>query len=269
MYKLAYILFLLFTFYSCILPSEESLFEPGDQSLVIEGRITNSSDVLNHVVITKSVNGDSKHNFEPINNALVRIKNEETGIRETLEWYDNGKYILNSMIGNTENEYKLEVFYDGVLYESFEKMPTNPNISSVTISYQNRKPFDSGYYIYFKLGKRIDTIGYYKVDISINDSLLNGYSDFIVFEDRLFSKVQIYKVPKAFEINDKVKVCIYGLSESVYEYYMQLSKQTTNLFSNIQPPTTNPNNNVFPDVLGYFQASSVHIIDTVIEEPVN
>lgn len=267
MNKLIIILFIFFALGSCILPSRESLFEDGDQSLVIEARITNSTNVLNRVLISKSVSGDSKQNKLPVNNAIVRIINEATGIGETLELDSEGVYMLNNLVGSPGNEYKLEVLYDGALYESFEEMPNLPNISSVTISYQNRKPFNPGYYIYFKLSKRNDTIGFYKIDIAVNDSLMDGYSDFIVFEDRLFSEVQIFKVPMAFNLSDTVNVRIYALSEYVYEYYMQLSKQTTNLFSNIQPPTTNPENNILPDVLGCFQASSVHIIDTVITEP--
>ena len=248
------------------MPSEESLFINGEQSLIIEGRITNTTGAVNRVLVSKSVSGDSEYNFEPINNAIVRLRHEETGDRETLELSGDGEYVLNSLFGIPENNYKLEVFYDDAMYESFEQMPSSPDISLVTIKYQNSKPFEPGFYVSFTLKKRIDAIGYYKIEITLNDSILSGYGDLIIFEDRLFNDIQFYKLPMAFNKSDTISVYIYAISENVYEYYMGLSKQTTNLFSNIQPPSTNPDNNILPDVLGYFQASSVFSIDTVMPD---
>lgn len=67
-----------------------------------------------------------------------------------------------------------------------------------------------------------------------------------------------------FETGDSVVLKVYSLSENVYEYFFGLSKQFNTNFSNIQPPLTNPDNNISPTALGCFQASPVKVFRFVV-----
>ncbi len=248
---------------ACLEPSEYSLFIDGEQTLVIEGRITDCSPPCK-VLVTKSVGGEQFNNYEAVNNAQVKVVNESSNDEELLEFIGNGVYLSSTTNGEVGNLYRLEVDFDGAVYMSSEKITSKPKVGGVYITYLNDLQYGEGYYLYYNLFVNPDSVGYYKVEVTVNDSLYSGYKDLLVFEDRLYKENQSLKLPIAFNLHDTLKMCIYSLSENMYDYYMALSRQTTNLYSNIQPPVVNPSNNLSPSVLGYFQASSVYKLDTVI-----
>ncbi len=265
-------IFIVYTFLfvftiSCLEPSEDSLFIDGEQSLVIEGRITDCQPPY-EVIVTKSVSGESLNNYEAVNNAQVKIINESTNTQELLSFEGNGIYVASNIIGKIGNSYRLEVDFEDLVYMSTENLTSSPNVKNVYITYLDDLQYGEGYFLYFNAIVSPDSIGYYKVEVHVNGTMLNDYKDLLIFEDRLYKPNQVLRLPFAFNLHDTVKMCVYSLSEEMYEYYMALNRQTTNLYSNIQPPVVNPANNLFPSVLGYFQASSVYKLDTIISKEI-
>jgi len=263
MKRIIYIAILTSVISGCLEPSEESLFQSGEQSLVIEGRITDVS-AKHEVKVTKTVDGNSDENYEPVENATVNIVDESENHYETLNYVGDGVYQTSDLEGIIGHKYRLEVEYDSVVYTASEQITQTPNFKVAFYELGTTAPYNDGYYIYFLAKVNLDSIGYYKVEVTINDSLLNDYDDLIVFDDEFYKENQILLLPVAFKLYDTVHIQVFSLSNSMYEYYESLSKQTTNQYSNIQPPVVNPSNEYYPDVLGYFQASSVCQIDTVI-----
>lgn len=253
---------------ACLLPSNDYLFENTTQSIVIEGRLSNC-DTVQQVLVSKSVFGENVLNNQYVNDAVVRIVNETTSTIQEFDFVGKGRYTTSKIEPQVGSIYKLEVEVEGGVYAAEETITSAPDISHVFSIYQNNVQYDPGEYLFFVFHKETDSLQYYKIEVTINGELQNEYADLTVLDNRLFSEDQIYMLPYALQVDDTVKICVYSLSEAIYEYYLGLSKQTTNLYSNIQPPQVNPTNNFDIDVLGYFQASSVFEFDTVIYENVN
>lgn len=253
---------------SCLLPSNDYLFENMEQTIVIEGRITDC-DTQQKIIVSKTVFGENSTDNQYINNAVVRIINEKNDNEELLEFIGNGQYVTENIIPQIGTDYRLEVEAEGGLYHATETFTNTPDISHVFSIYQNSLPYEAGEFLFFVFHKTLDSLAYYKVEVVINGEFQNSYYDLMVFDDRLFAENQLMMLPYALDVGDTASVSVYSLSENMYEYYLGLSKQTTNLYSNIQPPQVNPENNLSGGVLGYFQASSVYKMDTVIHDEVN
>lgn len=249
---------------SCLLPSNEYLFENTEQTVVIEGRISNC-DTLQQVLVSKTVFGENTTDNQFINDAVVRIVNENNNITEELDFVGSGKYVTSKIEPEMGAAYRLEVEVEGGVYVATESVTSKPDISHVFSIFQDEPPYEPGEYLFFVFGKQKDSLAFYKIEVEINNKLQNEYSDLMVLDNRLFSESQLLMLPYALYEGDTVNVCVYALSELMYEYYLGLSKQTTNLYSNIQPPQINPSNNFNNEVLGYFQVSSVYQLDTVIQ----
>lgn len=249
---------------SCLLPSDDYLFENTEQSLVIEGRITDCGKP-HEVIVSKSVYGENVTDNQFVNDAIVRVLNKHTDSIVEFEFAGNGTYINSTIVPMQDEVYSLEVEFDGGLYTANDSIGIAPPISYVYTKYEDIPPYGTGYFLYFHISKDPAVIRYYKIEMAVNDSLLNNYSDLNVFEDRFFASRQTIMLPYALQLEDSVSVCVFSISETIYQYYIALSQQTTNLYSNIQPPQTNPNNNLDPTVLGYFQTSLTYRIDTVIQ----
>ncbi len=260
-------LFCLFSATSCYYPSEEDLFVNGKHELVIESKITNNGD--NFVKISTTVDGNSDKNYEPVNDAKVIITNTTTNEKELLTLNSDGLYKLNTMQTPTNNTYNLSVIFNGMEFSATETMPKKPNIQLLGIVYKDSIETEyPGIYLYFVLKKNLDKIGFYKIEVSVNDTLKNKYTDLLLFDDRMYGKNQIIKLPYIFKDKDHVKVEFLLINEVIYNYFYDLNMQTGNLFSNITPPMINPHNNIIPNVLGCFNVASSYKLDTIIKKKI-
>lgn len=262
-----YIIILFSAFYSCYVPSKESLFAEGESQLVVEARVTNNPAMYSRVKLSLTVNGKSKKNYEAVNDAEVILINKTQKKTEKLQHQMGGNYkgsLLKLMAGD---ECRLEINYKGNIYSANEYLPDKADIRLLGIVYKDSTLVDKkdvGYYSYFVLKKNPEKTSFYKIEVVLNDTLLNSYEDLLIFDDRMYTENQIIKLPQVFKNKDKVSINFFSINEVIYNYYYALNNQTTNLYSNISPPSVNPKNNVFPDVLGYFNATSVCSFDTVL-----
>lgn len=264
MIKKIIILFQITLLVSCFQPFEEDLYEDSDPSIVIEARM-NNIDKFCHVMVSKSVKPDNESSSDPVNNAVVFLRDFYDNT-EKLNWFGSGIYISNEIIGVPNDYYYISIEVEGKEYFAIDKMPDLPELDSSNVYYRSNYMAGSGYYLSLYMRKRPDTISYYKINITVNDSLLNDYTDLLVFNDAYALKKYEIVLPYSFELDDSLSVDVHGISKEMYNYYYGLNKQTTNLFSNIQPPMLNPPSNFSNSSLGYFQASSIVRINEVIKE---
>jgi len=248
----------------CYEPSDIDAFDSGEPAIVIEGLITDH-DSTSTVTVSRSVSAKDTNDYLPVNNALVLLR-DDMGNSAQLENIGNGKYQTSEIIGIPEHEYLLTVEVDGMRYNSIELMPKAFDIDSIIVEYKNsRTLFDTiGYYISVFTPKIKDTIQYYRIEIEKNNKQLNGYSNLWLFEDSHEKNFFRMDITHDFELGDTVIVKVFSISPSIYEYLFGLSKQFSVNFSNIQPPLTNPESNINPTALGYFQVSSVNTYQIVI-----
>lgn len=260
--RFTYYLLLLFLS-SCFEPFEESVFEDSEPLVVIEANIF-SEDPPYEVKVSRSVIPGEEVNETYINNAIIQL-NDNLGNQIYFQPLGDGEYYLSEIKGQPEVIYYLDVFIDNEVYTANETMPKLPAIDSINYSFRENYVDGDGYYITLFMQKRKDTISYYKVDLQLGDSLFQDYSDLLIFDDSYTLQTFDIILPYAFKPEDSVTVDLLGISKNMYDYYYGISRQTTNLFSNIQPPMLNPNTNFTNGSLGYFQAASVVKLHQVIE----
>ncbi len=241
----------------CYEPSDFNAFGKGERVVVIEGRVTNA-DSVSTVVVTRTVDALSGTDCEFVNDAIVYLR-DDLGNSAQLQSEGNGVYRTTEIDGAIGNRYLLTVEVDGDHYSSIDKMPPQALIDSMVVEYRdNYTIFDTiGYYVSIYTRRNNDSAQFYRVEIEKNGTLLNDGLSLWLYEDSHLTDVYKMTIPHTFFIGDSVVVGVYSLSPNVFEYFSGLSKQFSTIYSNIQPPLTNPETNIQPSALGCFQASSV------------
>lgn len=247
---------------ACLETSDTNLYENGLPEVVVEGRITDMPPPY-YVRISSSVNPEADINSLPINNAQVLINNNKGNI-EILTSVGSGMYQADAIQGEIGEAYTIEVNFNNKLYQGTDSIRAAPSIDSVNAEYITETQRPDGWYIVFYSHKTSNISRFYKIELTINDSIYNGYYDLIYIEEIPGQRSQTWILPYKFELSDTVVTTVHSITETMYEYYRGLAKQVENSFGNIQPPMVNPSNNV-EGALGYFQASSVWRDTTIIE----
>ena len=241
----------------CYEPSEYTAFGDGERVVVIDGRVTDA-DSISTVVVTRSVSALSDSDCEFVDNAIVFLRDDQ-GNSAQLTNKGGGVYRTTEINGTIGNRYLLTVEVEGEHYSSIDKMPPRVLIDSMVVEYRdNYTIFDTiGYYVSIYSKQNNDSTQYYRVEIEKNGKVLNDGLSLWLYEDSHLTDIYKMTIPHTFVSGDTVVVSVYSLSASVYEYFSGLSKQFSTIYSNIQPPLTNPESNIIPSALGCFQASSV------------
>ena len=235
-----------------------------ERTIVIEGRITDG-DSVSTVIVSRSVEATDTADCELVDGAIVLIR-DDNGNSAQLENVGRGVYQTNSLVGVPGSQYLLTVEVDGDRFISIEQMPQRFLIDSIVVEYRdNYTIFDTiGYYVSVYSKPNSDSMQYYRIEIEQNGELLNDGLSLWLYEDSHLSGVYQMTIPHTFAVGDVVEVSVYSLSAAVYEYFSGLSKQFSSKYSNIQPPLTNPGNNINPTALGCFQASPVKVFRFVV-----
>lgn len=242
----------------CYEPSDFNAFGDGERAVVIDGRVTDA-DSVSIVTVTRTVDALSDSDCEYVDDAIVYLRDDQ-GHSAELKNIGNGIYRTTQIEGIVGNRYLLTVEVDGMHYSSIDKMPPQVLIDSMVVEYRdNYTIFDTiGYYVSIYTRRNNDSAQFYRVEIEKNSTLLNDGLSLWLYEDSHLTDVYKMTIPHTFFIGDSVVVGVYSLSPNVFEYFSGLSKQFSTIYSNIQPPLTNPETNIQPSALGCFQASSVN-----------
>lgn len=248
---------------ACYVISEDDLFEDYEPKIVVEAQISNI-DKYYYVSIAKTANPNDSISQYPFSDARV-IVSDNQGNSELLSLVAPGIYTGNEIMATPNTEYSLLVQIDDTEYTAVDVMQMSAVVSKTEIKYIDKFVPEEGNYIKLYIQKEKNRTSYYKLEITKNDSLFNGYNDMIIFEDTYAVETFEYLIPYAFQYNDSVIIDLHKISSEMYKYYFELSKQTNNTFRYIQAPMQNPPTNINNNALGYFQVSAITRLNILIE----
>jgi len=205
--------------------------------------------------------------YEYISTAIVTIKDLNTNIEYPFTYISNGNYENNSFNPSENNEYELQISYDGKIYKAYSNVTKSPIIENVEQindagfmgdSYELRfyyqdNPDEEDYYL-------TQTIDLEENDFSVgNDQFTNGNLSYeLYFADKEQLAETIY----------------FSLAKIDKAYYNYLSKMFSNAAAGGNPfatPTGTLKGNItntsniddFP--LGYFHIAKRESVDYTIQ----
>lgn len=243
-----------------------------EPQLVIEGSLTYWADEPERnqvrVMVSSSGNYYNENVFNPITEALLQVDDLTTGNTYDLTPIENepGLYLNNTLPLELGNAYRLRVMYDGSEYESSSTILPVAELDSFSYRYREENIFlEEGYYFFFS-GRtpKERGINYYRFKIYEGDSLYNQRGDYLIQSDELLrEKIDTLQLANyAFEVGDSVRIEMYSLDKSMFNYYNELVELLFNDGGLFSSPPRNPTSNIInttqPDrpPLGFFQVSS-------------
>ena len=192
----------------------------------------------------------------PVENALVKVTSERGEVFEFIH-QNNGQYINSNFDSELNQEYELEIIYDGEVYTASEKM-----IPVTTIDYVEQT--ESGGFS----GEDIEIKAYYTDPASEENYYLFKFRNEDVslefYEDEFTNGNQIfgYYSDEDIEEGDLIEIEMQGISQPYYEYLFILRSQVGSNDGGpfeTMPATVKGNivNETNPDnyPLGYFRLS--------------
>jgi hypothetical protein len=249
-----------------------------DSKVIIEGQVTNHTR-YQYVKITRSVGFYETGESPRVKDAVVIVTddagNEFEFVHNPGEDADSaGFYLpLTPFAGEIGRTYKLSATVDGELYEAEDKLFPVTTIDSIAYRINEDEmedPKDDGkfYEVLIYALEPQGTTDYYLFKFYRNDSLMVYNDTDIYYADDEVLGEQIDGVPSPiyYSPGDKARVEAYSLSRNGYVFYNDLQILLTSdggLFS--QPPS-NSRTNLSNGALGYFQASAINMMETIIKE---
>lgn len=234
---------------------------------VIEATWTDSP-FYNEVKITLAQNYFDPSDVTIVSNALVRILIEGTTIYIPFYFNDDSQSYLpvretsTAIVGES---YELQVFWEGNYYTSKGMMLAPPILDSLNYSYQEERLFrDEGYYIKVYGKIPFEENNYYRIKVIENDTLKNDRDDYLLFDDtfglQFFEEGLELNYP--FEEGDKVRMELFRMNKSAYDFFSQLVGLLFNDGGLFSPPPQNPDSNIIVQegegkILGYFLVTPV------------
>ncbi|REG88627.1 DUF4249 family protein [Algoriphagus antarcticus] len=169
--------------------------------------------------------------------------------------------------------YQLNVIWNENEFVSSGILLAPPTVDSVAYEYQEERLFrDEGYYIKVYGEITFEEDNYYRIRVIENDTLKNDRGDYLLFDDTfgLSFFEEGLELNYSFAEKDRVRLELFRINKSSYEYLNQLVSLLFNDGGLFSPPPQNPDSNISvvkgdSDVLGYFNVASV-IAKTVLIE---
>jgi hypothetical protein len=238
-----------------------------DPKIVIEGVITDQPGPY-FVKITQTTDYYNPGTIPTISGAEVRIS-DNAGNEELLTEAESGIYQTQSLQGIPDRTYTLNVTYNGKSYHAESTMPVALTIDSLYSTKDNMGPRGEVHSIgcFFKDRPGVEDYGRFKLysngEAIPNYFLYNGrLSDGNVIDYKRFRQIE------DLTSGDTVKVELFSIDRSVYEYYNTISdvlaSDPRGMGSTEVPG--NPITNLSGDALGYFGAFTVRSDSIVITE---
>lgn len=244
-----------------------------DPQVVIEGIITDAEGPYT-VLVSKTFNYYDESPESGVSGAEVVISDNE-GFSEVLEETEKGIYQTTDLQGKAGNTYTLQVRYEGTDYEATGTILEPPVFDSLTYRFVEETALkDEGYYLYFFGKTPKPGISYYRWLVYKNGELFNTEpEDFLLASDEFVNEeLNDLEFPFAFQLQDTLRLEMYSLELSMFNYYNELLTILFNDGGLFSPPPVNPVSNIKnltdprKPPLGYFQASPVVAEEVVIQD---
>lgn len=253
-----------------------------DPKLVIEGRLLNERS-FQSIKISESLNYYDTTGLEPFTDAKVSLMDADNNLIQSFNYNpEDSLYQSNSPIELTVgSSYTLQIEVNDEILEAKGSILENATLdtlyylSAEELESLGQPAFGEGYFLFVDGQLNNEGIEYFKLDVTVNDTLQNSRGDFSnsVLTSEFFGKqFQALPVPGSFEDEDSVGLELYTLNEDVYQYYVEFINLLFNDGGVFSPPPVNPTTNIKNltnpenEPLGYIQFSSVQRRSIVIKE---
>ncbi|WP_375579217.1 DUF4249 family protein [Marivirga tractuosa] len=244
-----------------------------DPKLVIEGRLLNERS-FQSIKISESLNYYDTTGLEPFTDAKVSLMDADNNLIQSFNYNPKDSlYQSNSPIELTVgSSYTLQIEVNDEILEAKGSILENATLdtlyylSAEELESLGQPAFGDGYFLFVDGQLNNEGIEYFKLDVTVNDTLRNSRGDFSnsVLTSEFFGKqFQALPVPGSFEDQDSVGLELYTLNEDVYQYYVEFINLLFNDGGVFSPPPVNPSTNIKNltnpenEPLGYIQFSSV------------
>jgi hypothetical protein len=252
------------------------------EQIVIEGLLTDS--LRRHVVkISTTNNLYDTGEFPKVNNASVRVTEiTSDGQENHFDYIQEGKdgyyYSETAFSGKLENSYKLEVVWEGKVFEATDVLlPVAPIDSLVPrlidpedVSDETKDSlgteFGPFYEILFYAVEPPERVDYYHWRFYRNGVFKNFEGDAVFYasDELVRSEINGIIFPGIYTKGDTVYQEQYSLTRNGYLYFFDLE---TVLFSDggmFSPPPANPRTNLSNGALGFWQVSALETFTYVV-----
>jgi Domain of unknown function (DUF4249) len=221
-----------------------------ENKLIVDGLVTDVKG-YNYIRLYSLLDYYSNASPDSISGALVSVT-DSMGNTSVFKEKPNthGLYSNETFQGSVGEIYKLQIQYNGNIYESSSKIA--PIIVKIGVTYKenlNQVAFE------FSLSQK-DT-NYYRLCIFVNDSLLNALQWLYIFDGH---HVQTGFDPERYiphHQSDSLKVEEQSLTKSAYLYYFNLASYMNSQEQPFNVPSVFPSGNISNGALGIFRASSI------------
>lgn len=229
-----------------------------DKNIVIDAKLYNGQNEF-IVVITKTLSFFEQNDLSTIDDATVRLTSLG-GVDETLIAGGDGFYILPGFEGIPGETYTLTVNAEGKEYQATSFMPEVPTIDSTYYVFEPGDAFlDEGYDIFNLIQDVEGERGNYRLWYSIDDTLQNNLSDFLLFDDEFIEEGIIFQIPiftRRFEAGDRVGIILGNMDDEAYLHYETFINLVSDQGGGNSAAPANPETNWSNGALGVFAAFS-------------
>lgn len=252
------LILVLSTFFSCQKEINVDLNESSPKVIIEANYIANDSIVQVKVSKTSSYFDEFSYNF--IDGATVTIR-ENNGTETAIPFVVDGIYELHNYIPNYGATYTVTVNYDGTDYSASSLLMARMDLLPSTTQFQEASIFsDAGYWIYYRFQDYPGVGNCYKLFYTYNGITYDKFREFSSGDDK-YTDGNLIERPliETFQLGDTVIFELQSINQQVYDYYSQLSDNT----SGFTAAAGNPDYFWSNEALGYFSAYA-YSRDTVI-----
>ncbi|WKV10600.1 DUF4249 family protein [Marivirga harenae] len=256
--------------------------EQSDTRLVIEGEILDKN-TIKRIRVSQSLNYYDTGRMNPVTDADISLLDENDNLISSF-FYNTQDSIYqtpDSLTLDVGSAYKIQIEANEELLEATGKILENPTVDSIyylsdqELMELGQPVFEEGYFLFVNGKLNNEGVEYFKLDISVNDTLQNSRDDISnsILTSELFGKeFQGLPIPGSFEEEDEIFLEFYAIEEDVYQYYLEFTNLLFNDGGVFSAPPVNPSTNINnltnPEnkPLGFIQFSSVQTRSIMIKK---
>lgn len=230
--------------------------------LVIEANYI-ATDSIVTVRVSKTGSYFDNYITNPVNDAVVSIR-ENNGAEVIVPLSADGYYELANYIPTFGATYTIKVTQEGVDYSADSKLMPVLNFLPATYVYQEESLFsDAGYWITYRFQDYSGVGNCYKLITTYGGERYDKFGDFSTGSDA-YTDGNLIERPliQSFQPGDTILLELQSINQRVYDYYSQLSSNT----SSFTAAAGNPDYFWSNDALGYFSAYGYSTEEVIIVE---
>jgi hypothetical protein len=254
-----------FCFLACEKVIEVKL-KDSEAMYVIEGEITDAAGPY-EVRVSRSKNFNDDNGFTPESGATVILSDVTDGTAEKLREVSPGIYKTTKSKGKRGHQYKLEVTAGGRLFTATSVIP-NINVRLEQLYTKVSDYNNDDIYIVPVYTDPAGIGNYYLLRQYVNGKFIPGSvarSDEATDGNRMLQALT-YMIDEKhgrwrIKVGDRIKVALQSIDKDVYDYYRTF--ENTNSINSSNP--SNPLTNFSGGALGVFNASTVSVMEAVVQ----